>query len=233
MEKMEGVVATTQMMFPSAGRAVSPSVARYLFSRFLSTSHRRYVRGVCRAWKEMMEEMEKKEREGGVTRGNPPLRELELLGAGEFWTRGRLWVEAVADGDVPLAKQLWREQRIGEKVGKGNEEWSVWAAAGGSLECLRFVVEEAGCKMGTLTCQAAAGGGHLEILRYAHEKGCQWDESTCSAAAERGHLEILRYAHENGCQWNESVCRAASYSRNEGVKEYAKQHGCQCQFNLK
>ena len=205
MKKMEGVVATMQMMFPSAGRAVPVLLARYLFSRFLSTSHRRYVRGVCRAWKEMMEEMEKKEREGFITRGNPPLRELELSRAGKFWTRGRLWVEAVADGDAPLAKLVWREQRIGEKVDKGNEEWSVWAAAGGSLECVRFV-EEAGCKMGTPTCQAAAF---------------------------RGHLEILRYAHENGCQWNSSVCKAASEIENEGVKEYAKQHGCQCQFNPK
>ena len=178
----------------------------------------------------MMEVMEKQEREGDVTRGNPPLRELDLWWAGNrhFSTRGRLWVEAVADGDAPLAKLLWREQRIGEKM-----EWSVWAAAGGSLECLRFVVEESGCKMGTPTCQAAALEGHLEILRYAHENGCQWHEGTCQAAAGGGHLEILRYAHENGCKWDENVCEAASESKNEGVKEYAKQHGCQCQYNPK
>ena len=91
MEKMEGVVATTQMIFPSAGRAVPPSLARAVLRRYLSTSHRRYLRGVCRAWKEMMEMINNKEMEEGEARGNPPLRKIVLFSEQYFESGGRHW----------------------------------------------------------------------------------------------------------------------------------------------
>jgi hypothetical protein len=97
------------------------------------------------------------------------------------------------------------------------------AAAGGNIECLRFL-HRRGLSWNAAECSAAAGAGKLECLQYLHGAGCPWDKDTCTAAAAGDHLPCLQYAHEHGCPLDDSGSVAAG-AASLACLRYLQEHG--------
>lgn len=123
------------------------------------------------------------------------------------------------------------------------------AAAGGSLQCLRYTYERGVDFTEYDIAEAAAGNGHLECLQFAHEHGALWSEdvmkradtfacvkyahehgapwhiNVTSMAARRGDFECLKYAHEHGAPWNPHTIHDAVHSASLPCVQYAHEHG--------
>ncbi|WZN59412.1 NK_REP_REGION domain-containing protein [Chloropicon roscoffensis] len=82
-----------------------------------------------------------------------------------------------------------------EKGWELNDDTGRWAGWGGSVEILKYLWDW-GYEFDEEVCQWAAFGGHLEALKFLRglDPPCPWDEETCSGAAEGGHLEVLKWA---------------------------------------
>jgi hypothetical protein len=91
-------------------------------------------------------------------------------------------------------------------------------AALGSMDCLRYAIEELVCE-DYHTCEAAASIGDLDCLRYAHEHGCRLN-GACEAAASIGDLDCLRYAHEHGCKLTQDAFYEAIYANSFDCVKY-------------
>ena len=164
---------------------------------------------------------------------------------------------------LPEAKRVQRCAEIGnlailryvvEKYG-GNFSAAISAAAatGGSVPCLKYLVEKncpvdvtaaiAASRHNRLDCliylcsigiamnysvtQAAVSNGHLRILQYIHKQGGPWGQvEFTQTAARRGHLQCLMFLTENGCPWGSSVCSFAAENGHLDCLQYAREHGC-------
>jgi hypothetical protein len=87
------------------------------------------------------------------------------------------------------------------------------AAAGGHVECMRFLHAECGVGFDSVIarmpfhpedsciplscCTVASAGGHVDALRFAHEKGATIDSNTVWFATKKCH-ECLMNAHTTG-----------------------------------
>ncbi|WZN65911.1 putative ankyrin repeat protein [Chloropicon roscoffensis] len=80
-----------------------------------------------------------------------------------------------------------------EKGWELNEETGKWAGLGGSVKVLEYMREK-GYKFNKMACNWAVRGEHLEALKYLRglDPPCPWDEGTCGWAALEGRLEVLK-----------------------------------------
>ena len=65
-------------------------------------------------------------------------------------------------------------------------------AALGSMDCLRYAIEELVCE-DYHTCEAAASIGDLDCLRYAHEHGCKLTQDACYEAIYANSFDCVKY----------------------------------------
>ena len=82
-----------------------------------------------------------------------------------------------------------------EEKGWGtNPETDWWAGMSGSIEVLEHLSGK-GYEFGEHACTGAAWGGHLEALKCLRglDPPCPWDGRTCEMAAEEGHLDVLKW----------------------------------------
>lgn len=64
----------------------------------------------------------------------------------------------------------------------------------------------------------AAAGGRLETLQWLLARDqCYWNERICWEAAARGHLEVLQWSVGAGCPWDPFLCKAVAGNRSEIV----------------
>ena len=82
-----------------------------------------------------------------------------------------------------------------EKGWELNMDTDWWAGMGGSVEVLGYLKLRA-YEFTSYACQGAATGGCLEALKFLRglDPPCPWDERTCRRAAEEGHLDVLKFA---------------------------------------
>ena len=82
-----------------------------------------------------------------------------------------------------------------EKGWELNMDTDWWAGMGGSVEVLGYLKLRA-YEFTSYACQGAATGGCLEALKFLRglDPPCPWDERTCEMAAQGGHLEVLKWA---------------------------------------
>ena len=148
---------------------------------------------------------------------------LELRKSGKVASRTLGWFQWVCDTFEiqPGFEGFYDESRVEGAVYEGH--LVIYAASQGSVEILRWLVEEkgwelyydiswwagmcgsveileflnlTGYKFDGWVCSGAANGGHLEALKYLRglDPPCPWNSLTFSWAAEGGHLEILKWA---------------------------------------
>ncbi|WZN63646.1 putative ankyrin repeat protein [Chloropicon roscoffensis] len=86
---------------------------------------------------------------------------------------------------------------VEEKYWELNLGTGEWAGRGGSIEVLEYLCEE-GWELDEGVCDGAALGGHLEVLKFLRglDPPCPWDWETCQEAAEGGHLEVLKWVRD-------------------------------------
>ena len=147
----------------------------------------------------------------------------ELRKSGKVASRTLGWFQWVCDTFEiqPGFEGFYDESRVEGAVYEGH--LVIYAASQGSVEILRWLVEEkgwelyydiswwagmcgsveileflnlTGYKFDGWVCSGAANGGHLEALKYLRglDPPCPWNSLTFSWAAEGGHLEILKWA---------------------------------------
>ena len=82
-----------------------------------------------------------------------------------------------------------------EKGWEPNKETGDWAGMGGSVKVLEYVKGK-GCKFNILASYGAARGGQLEALKFLKglDLPCPWGAMGCTWAAEGGHLDVLKWA---------------------------------------
>ena len=128
------------------------------------------------------------------------------------------WFRWVCDTLKVLPGFLPPEWRL---RGPGEDFWSArvkgavyegnlvnYAAFQGSVEILRWLMEEKGCKLNKNTGEWAGVGGSVKVLEHLRGRGYKFDEMACSGAAEGGHLEALKFLRglDPPCPWNEWTC---------------------------
>ena len=122
---------------------------------------------------------------------------FEIL-PGYEWRSGRV-KGAVYEGDLVNYAAFQGSVEIlrwlmEEKGWELNRDTDWWGGSGGSVEILEYL-EGRGYKFTRAACGGAAKGGRLEALKVLRglDPPCPWDEWTCSGAAKGGHLEVLKW----------------------------------------
>ena len=108
-----------------------------------------------------------------------------------------------------------------------------WAARGGSIEVLEYLMEW-GYEFGN-ACTGAAREGHLEALKWARDQDppCPWNEDTCPYAAYGGHMEVLKWARSEDppVPWDGRTCKAAVDGGNLDVLKWLRAQNPPCPWN--
>ena len=116
---------------------------------------------------------------------------------------------------------------VEEKGWELNFNTGMWAGVSGSIEVLEYL-DGMGYNFVGNECEGAAHGGHLEALKYLKGLHCGWDSDVCALAAAGGHLEVLKFARGQNppCEWGRSMCRDhASCYGHQHVVEWIDQLG--------
>jgi len=113
-----------------------------------------------------------------------------------------------------------------------DEDACTWAARGGHLKTLQYLVHN-GCPFNEGIFAKAARGGHIPILEWAFAELIHVDEfskpgfQTCMEAAGKD-LETLKWlrSQDPPCPWDERTCAYAAGNGNLEVLRYARGNGC-------
>ena len=102
------------------------------------------------------------------------------------------------------------------------------AAAGGSLECLKYLHEEVKAPWDSHTAVLAGLSGHLHILEYLVErKYDKFNEGACRCAAKEGYLDCLRYLRETAkAPWNSRAVQFAHENNRSECVQYLLDNDC-------
>ena len=108
-----------------------------------------------------------------------------------------------------------------------------YAALLGSVEILRWLMEEKGWSLNEDTGWLAGLGGSVEVLEYLKLKGYEFDEETCAYAAQGGSLEALKFlrAQDPPCPWNEVTCAWAAGGGHLDVLKWLRAQDPPCPWN--
>ena len=124
------------------------------------------------------------------------------------------WFQLVCDTFKVLPGYVWGA--TGEAVYEGS--LLNYAAFQGSVEILRWLVEEKGWELNRDTEWYAGAGGGVEVLAYLWKTGnlgiwgYKFTRDVCAGAAWGGHLEALKWARSQDppCPWDERTCACAA-----------------------
>ena len=158
-------------------------------------------------------------------------RLLELRKSGKMTPHTLGWFQWVCDTFeiMPGFQWTWHPERVKGAVYEC--DLINYAALNGSVEILRWLMEEKGWEQNDeheADHEAervfwAARGGSIEVLEYLMEWGYEFGNA-CTGAAREGHLEALKWARDQDppCPWNEDTCPYAAYGGHLEVLKWAR-----------
>ena len=146
-------------------------------------------------------------------------RLLDLRRSGKMAPHSLGWFQWVCDTFEIQPDYKWDEERVEGAVYKGT--LVNYAAYQGSVEILRWLMEDKGWETNWKTGEWAGWGGSIEVLEHLEfittnghlsVKGYEFDRMACSGAAQQGHLEALKFLRglDPPCPWDERTCSAAA-----------------------
>ena len=108
-----------------------------------------------------------------------------------------------------------------------------YAVFQGSLEILRWLVEEKGWETNWETGWWLGLGGSVEILEYWREKGYDLDTWACTGAARAGRLEALKFLRglDPPCSWNSTTCNYAAQGGHLEVLKWLRDQDPPCPWD--
>ncbi|WZN64593.1 putative ankyrin repeat protein [Chloropicon roscoffensis] len=119
-----------------------------------------------------------------------------------------------------------------ENYSESNEETGEWAGWGGSIEVLEYL---RGYEFDEWACSGAARGGCLEALKFLRglDPPCPWDWGTCACAARGGHLDVLKFlrSQDPPCPWNEETCARAAEGGHLDVLKWLRDQDPPCPWD--
>ncbi|WZN65501.1 putative ankyrin repeat protein [Chloropicon roscoffensis] len=125
-----------------------------------------------------------------VTNLNPD-RLLKLRKSGRITSHSMGWFRWVCDSMEIRPGLEWSWERLKGVVYEGH--LLNYAAFQGSVEILRWLVEEKGWELNKHTGEWAGRGGSVKILEHLRGRGYKFDVMACDGAAMGGHLEALKF----------------------------------------
>lgn len=234
---------------PQSGMlAAMPSLVLLQIAERLEHYDRIAFSSTCRAFREGIEEVVKRERKEGEEDKKKKLvtdlRNQNLLKKAPCYTLDWFkWVHRSFDrrkGAAPMRRRSssiydsdlmelaafqgsletveWLRAQ-GIELSIGNWACGCRAAAGGQIEALEWLRSE-GYKFAGITASQAALAGNLDTLKWLRSQGCPFDEYTCRVAAWTGQLKVLQWLHSEGCPWIRKYCRltAEKYGQSHVVQ---------------
>ncbi|WZN65863.1 hypothetical protein HKI87_13g74250 [Chloropicon roscoffensis] len=118
---------------------------------------------------------------------------------------------------------------VEEKGWKLNGGTSFWAGFGGSVKILEYASGR-GYKFNGAAYTGAASGGCLEALKFLTGREPPRDGRICGFAAREGHLDVLKWlrAQEPPCPWGEWTCKAAAEAGHLEVLKWLRAQSPPC-----
>lgn len=127
---------------------------------------------------------------------------------------------AAGNGNIEMIKFLRMTNFAWNAGGEVPTAYNM-AAKNGHLEVLKYLQENGcptDCKNKSIIDYAAAGG-NLECVKYLVNAGFLVQKNTCNYAAFHGHLEVLKYLHEQGCTWDKEGIDLTFEGKNKDWKD--------------
>ena len=109
-----------------------------------------------------------------------------------------------------------------------------YAAFRGSVEILRWLIEEKGCESNWLTGQWAGRGGSVDVLEYLWRKRYDFTRGdACGGAAGGGHLEALKFLRglDPPSPWSEGICLTAARGGHLDVLKWLRAQEPPCPWS--
>ena len=109
-----------------------------------------------------------------------------------------------------------------------------YAALQGSVEILRWLMEDKGWEPNLYTVGEWAGfGGSVEVLEYLLERGYEFDQNACGGAARGGCLKALKFLRglDPPCPWGEWTCKGAARRGHLEVLKWLRAQNPPCPWS--
>ena len=114
------------------------------------------------------------------------------------------------------------------------------AALQGSVEILRWLVEEKGFELNLETTSVECIGlwagfsGSVEVLKYLSDRGNGFNTRACAGAAEGGHLGALQYLRglDPPCPWDIDTCKWAAWGGHLDILKWARSEDPPCPWDV-
>ena len=184
----------------------------------------------CRFFREKQKDLGKK-----MVTTTPPPRRWYIYHLLDLRTSGRMpshsmgwfqWVCATFE-ILPGYKRGWK--RVKGTVYEG--DLVNYAALQGSVEILRWLMEEKGWEPNMYTGRRAGRGGSVKVLEYLVDRGYEFDREVCNGAAIGGHLEALKFLRglDPPCPWDEwDYCTQAAEGGHLDVLKWFRSQNPPC-----
>ena len=156
---------------------------------------------------------------------------LKLLKTGKMASHSFGWFRWVSDTfEIRPGFTEWRKTAKGAMY---EGDLLNYAALQGSVEILRWLMEEKGWELNEETGFRAGMGGSVEVLEHLGGKGYEFDEGACQGAVEGGHLETLKFLRglDPPCPWDAGTCSNAARAGHLDVLKWLRSQDPPCPWS--
>ena len=108
-----------------------------------------------------------------------------------------------------------------------------YAAFRGSVEILRWLMEEKGWELNESTDYFAGQGGSIDVFEYLLGRGHEFNEDACHMAARGGHPNALKFLRglDPPCPWSAFTCLMASDGAHLDVLKWLRAQNPPCPWD--
>ena len=156
---------------------------------------------------------------------------LDLRKSGKVTSHSLGWFQWVCDTFKIQPGYKWYDRRVKGAVYEG--DLVNYAAFQGSVEILRWLMEEKGWELNRDTDWWGGSGGSVEILEYLEGRGYKFTRAACGGAAKGGRLEALKVLRglDPPCPWDEWTCSGAAKGGHLEVLKWLRSQDPPCPWD--
>ena len=180
----------------------------------------------CRFFREKQKDLGKK-----IETNVDPWRLLDVRKSGKTSSHTLGWFQWVCDNWYILPGFKWGSKRVKGAVYEA--DLLNYAAFQGSVEILRWLMEEKGCELNKDSGLWAVRGGSVKVLEYLVGRGYEFTSEACAGAARGGHLEALKYLRglDPPCPWDVLTCGRAVHGGHLEVLQWLRGQDPPCPWD--